>query len=73
MAESLAAMLRGLWLNVRLWAGIRLAIPVRAVVVFLAGVFPTILASTGVVVWLRRRANRRQVTANSRPEVRPAA
>jgi uncharacterized iron-regulated membrane protein len=73
MAESLAAMLRGLWLNVHLWAGIRLAIPVRAVIVFLAGVFPIIFASTGVVMWLRRRANRRQMMANSRPEVRPAA
>ena len=27
MAETLAAMLRGLWLNVHLWAGIRLAGP----------------------------------------------
>lgn len=73
MAESLAAMLRGLWLNVHLWAGIRLAGPVRAVTAVLTGVFPVLFVSTGVVMWLRRRANRRPMTANSRPESRPAA
>lgn len=73
MAESHAAMLRGLWLNVHLWAGIRLADPVRAMTVVLAGVFPTTFTITGVVMWLRRRANRRQMRAKSRPEVRPAA
>jgi uncharacterized iron-regulated membrane protein len=56
-------MLRGLWLNVHLWAGIRLAIPVRAVIVFLAGIFPATFTITGVVMWLRRRANRGQMRA----------
>ena len=46
--------------------------PVWAVIVFLTGVFPTIFAITGVMMWLRRRANRMQLMVESRPEWRPA-
>lgn len=46
--------------------------PVWAVIVFLTGVFPTIFAITGVVMWLRRRANRKQLMVKSRPALRPA-
>jgi len=47
--------------------------PVWAVIVFLTGVFPTIFAATGVIMWLRKRADRR----TSRPkrgtaQLRPA-
>lgn len=43
--------------------------PVWAVIVFLTGVFPTIFAVTGVIMWLRKRAGRR---ARSTAQLRPA-
>lgn len=46
--------------------------PVWAVIVFLTGVFPTIFAITGVIMWLRRRASRRALDAKRSPQLRPA-
>lgn len=36
--------------------------PVWAVIVFLTGVFPTIFAVTGAIMWLRKRADRKALT-----------
>ncbi|HET9175877.1 MAG TPA: PepSY domain-containing protein [Pseudolabrys sp.] len=38
--------------------------PVWAVIAFLTGVFPTIFAVTGIIMWLRKRA--------ANPQLRPA-
>lgn len=46
--------------------------PIWAVVVFLTGVFPPIFAVTGIIMWLRRRAGRKQLDALRAPELRPA-
>ncbi len=46
--------------------------PVWAVIVFLTGVFPPIFAVTGIIMWLRRRAGRKQLEALRAPELRPA-
>jgi uncharacterized iron-regulated membrane protein len=37
--------------------------PVWAVIVFLTGVFPTIFAVTGIIMWLRKRADRKALNA----------
>lgn len=47
--------------------------PIWAVIVFLTGVFPTIFAITGVIMWLRKRANRRALeTQGATAQLRPA-
>ena len=45
--------------------------PVWSVIVFLTGVFPTIFAVTGVIMWLRKRAARRSVKTGA-AQLRPA-
>jgi uncharacterized iron-regulated membrane protein len=45
--------------------------PVWMVIVFLTGVFPTIFAITGVIMWLRQRAGRKAVKAGA-AQLRPA-
>ena len=47
--------------------------PVWAVLVFLTGVFPTVSAVTGIIMWLRKRADRRALKAKrANPRLRPA-
>jgi len=47
--------------------------PIWAVIVFLTGVFPTIFAITGVLMWLRKRANRKTLeTQGGTAQLRPA-
>jgi uncharacterized iron-regulated membrane protein len=47
--------------------------PVWAIVVFLTGVFPTVFAVTGIVMWLRKRADRRALnTGRASTSLRPA-
>jgi uncharacterized iron-regulated membrane protein len=47
--------------------------PVWAVIVFLTGVFPTIFAVTGIIMWLRKRADRKALNAKrANPQLRPA-
>ena len=47
--------------------------PVWAVIVFLTGVFPTILPVTGIIMWLRKRADRKALNAKRpTPQLRPA-
>lgn len=47
--------------------------PVWAVIVFLTGVFPTIFAVTGVIMWLRKRADRRALAGQrGTTQLRPA-
>lgn len=47
--------------------------PVWNVIVFLTGVFPPIFAVTGIIMWLRKRADRRRLEARTRaPELHPA-
>ena len=47
--------------------------PIWAVIVFLTGVFPTIFAITGVIMWLRKRANRKALeTQGGTAQLRPA-
>jgi hypothetical protein len=47
--------------------------PVWAAIVFLTGVFPTIFAVTGIIMWLRKRASRKALE-NKREtmQLRPA-
>jgi uncharacterized iron-regulated membrane protein len=45
--------------------------PVWMVIVFLTGIFPTIFAITGVIMWLRQRAGRKAVKAGA-AQLRPA-
>ena len=45
--------------------------PLWAIIVFLTGVFPTIFAITGVMMWLRKRAGRRAVKCGA-AQFRPA-
>ena len=45
--------------------------PVWSVIVFLTGVFPTIFAITGVIIWLRKRTARRSVKTGA-AQLRPA-
>jgi uncharacterized iron-regulated membrane protein len=45
--------------------------PVWALIVFLTGVFPTIFAITGVMMWLRKRAGRKAVKTGA-AQLRPA-
>jgi uncharacterized iron-regulated membrane protein len=43
------------------------------VIVFLTGVFPTIFAVTGIIMWLRKRADRKALNAKvANPQLRPA-
>jgi uncharacterized iron-regulated membrane protein len=44
---------------------------VWSVIVFLTGVFPTIFAITGVIMWLRKRAGRKAVKSGA-AQLRPA-
>jgi uncharacterized iron-regulated membrane protein len=52
--------------------------PIWAAIVFLTGVFPTIFAVTGVIMWLRKRSARKALenkgfeAKRGRPELRPA-
>jgi uncharacterized iron-regulated membrane protein len=47
--------------------------PVWAVIVFLTGVFPAVFAVTGVIMWLRKRADRKALKAKrANPQLRPA-
>lgn len=45
--------------------------PVWAAIVFLTGVFPTIFAVTGVIMWLRKRTSRKAVKSGA-VQLRPA-
>lgn len=47
--------------------------PVWAMIVFLTGIFPTIFAVTGVIMWLRKRADRRALEGKrGAAQLRPA-
>jgi len=47
--------------------------PVWAVVVFLTGIFPSIFAVTGIIMWLRKRSDRKTLdTKRASPRLRPA-
>jgi uncharacterized iron-regulated membrane protein len=47
--------------------------PVWAVIVFLTGVFPTVFAVTGIIMWSRKRASRRALESKREvPQLRPA-
>jgi uncharacterized iron-regulated membrane protein len=47
--------------------------PVWAIIVFLTGVFPAVFAVTGVIMWLRKRADRKALKAKrANPRLRPA-
>lgn len=47
--------------------------PLWTVIVFLTGVFPAIFAVTGVIMWLRKRADRKALEAKRGPaQLRPA-
>ncbi len=46
--------------------------PIWMFIVFLTGVFPTIFAITGVIMWLRRRSNRKALEAKRMPALHPA-
>jgi uncharacterized iron-regulated membrane protein len=47
--------------------------PVWAVIVFLTGVFPAVFAVTGIIMWLRKRADRKALKAKrANPRLRPA-
>jgi len=45
--------------------------PIWNVIVFLTGIFPTILAITGIIMWLRKRAGRKAVKTGA-TQLRPA-
>jgi uncharacterized iron-regulated membrane protein len=46
---------------------------VWAIVVTLTGIFPTIFAVTGVIMWLRKRSDRKEVAGKgAKPRLRPA-
>jgi len=47
--------------------------PLWAAVVFLTGIFPTVFAVTGIMMWLRKRSDRRARNARSaEAQLRPA-
>jgi uncharacterized iron-regulated membrane protein len=47
--------------------------PVWAVLVTLTGIFPTIFAVTGIIMWLRKRSDRKEVAGKgAKPRLRPA-
>ena len=47
--------------------------PVWAVVVTLTGIFPTIFAVTGIIMWLRKRSDRKELAGKgAKPRLRPA-
>jgi uncharacterized iron-regulated membrane protein len=47
--------------------------PVWAVAVTLTGIFPTIFAVTGIIMWLRKRAGRKELgRKGAKPRLRPA-
>ena len=47
--------------------------PVWAVVVTLTGIFPTVFAVTGIIMWLRKRSDRKELAGKSaKPRLRPA-
>jgi len=47
--------------------------PVWQIAVFLCGIFPTVFAITGVMIWLRsRRADRSRIAVSAVPQVDPA-
>ncbi|AXK83707.1 PepSY domain-containing protein [Pseudolabrys taiwanensis] len=46
--------------------------PVWKVIVLLTGIFPTIFAVTGVIMWLRRRASRKALDAKRGVQLSPA-
>ena len=46
---------------------------VAAIVVTLTGIFPTIFAVTGIIMWLRKRSDSRELAGKSaKPHLRPA-
>jgi uncharacterized iron-regulated membrane protein len=46
---------------------------VWAIVVTLTGIFPTIFAVTGIIMWLRKRSDRREIAGKgAKPRLRPA-
>jgi uncharacterized iron-regulated membrane protein len=47
--------------------------PIWSVIVFLTGVFPTIFAVTGVIMWLRKRAARKALRSKAFGGKRQAA
>jgi uncharacterized iron-regulated membrane protein len=47
--------------------------PVWAIVVTLTGIFPTIFAVTGIIMWLRKWSDRKEVAGKgAKPRLRPA-
>jgi uncharacterized iron-regulated membrane protein len=47
--------------------------PVWAMVVTLTGIFPTIFAVTGIIMWLRKRSDRKELAGKAvKPRLRPA-
>lgn len=47
--------------------------PVWAIVVTLTGIFPTIFAVTGIIMWLRKRSDRKEMAGKrAKPRLRPA-
>jgi uncharacterized iron-regulated membrane protein len=47
--------------------------PVWAIVVTLTGIFPTIFAVTGIIMWLRKRSDRKELAGKgAKPRLRPA-
>lgn len=46
---------------------------VWAIVVTLTGIFPTIFAITGIIMWLRKRSDRKEMAGKgAKPRLRPA-
>ena len=46
---------------------------VWAIVVTLTGIFPTIFAVTGIIMWLRKRSDRKELAGKgAKPRLRPA-
>jgi uncharacterized iron-regulated membrane protein len=47
--------------------------PVWAIAVTLTDVFPTIFAVTGIIMWLRKRSDRKELAGKrAKPRLRPA-
>ena len=47
--------------------------PIWAVIVFLTGIFPSVFAVTGIIMWLRKRADRKALNAKpASTRLRPA-
>jgi uncharacterized iron-regulated membrane protein len=47
--------------------------PVWAIVATLTGIFPTVFAVTGIIMWLRKRSDRRELAGKgAKPRLRPA-